>query len=98
MRSISISSFKNISYLQLDIFFHFKFRHNRRNGLRQSSYPRRKRNIITEEWRGKKKEEKKTVKGSRHTRQFFSSVRVIFIFGHFALCSVQVNSALHTGQ
>ena len=45
-----------------------------------------------------KKKKKKTVKGSRHTRQFFSSVRVIFLFGHFALCSVQVNSALHTGQ
>ena len=46
----------------------------------------------------KKKEEKKPVRGSRHTRQFFSSVRVIFLFGHFALYSVQVNSALHTGQ
>ena len=32
----------------------------------------------------KKKKKKKTVKGSRHTRQFFSSVRVIFLFGHFA--------------
>ena len=84
MRSISISSFKNISYLQLDIFFHFKFRHNRRNGLRQSSYPRRKRNIITEEWRGKKK--KKNSQGLQtHKTIFQFSEGDIYLW---SLCSL----------